>query len=121
MASNPFNPEAFLRLAEELARDDPTEARLRTAISRAYYALFHLAYSKVDLRSVGGNNLHDRVVKALRSTDRQAGELLDGLRRLRNVADYQLTPQDLADRNWPQNWSRSESIIRRLKRKLDWL
>jgi len=35
-----FNPNEFLRLANELARNTDDEASLRSAVGRAYYAVF---------------------------------------------------------------------------------
>lgn len=42
-----FDWEQFLFLAEQLTKDTPTEAELRTAISRTYYAVFHIAVNKI--------------------------------------------------------------------------
>ena len=38
-----FDPLAFLVLARELAGEGKDEAKLRTAVGRAYYALFLIA------------------------------------------------------------------------------
>ena len=38
MTNQQFNPLDFLRTAEFLAERDPSEAGLRTAVSRTYYA-----------------------------------------------------------------------------------
>lgn len=45
-----FDPEAFLEIAKALRKDDKLdlEARLRTAIGRAYYAAFLKAYMKFE-------------------------------------------------------------------------
>src|SRR5918998_841448 len=42
-----FDWQGYLALAEQLARSGGTEAERRTAISRAYYAVYHRASSYV--------------------------------------------------------------------------
>lgn len=110
----PLDPLAFLSLARELANRDGEEAELRTAVGRAYYALFLIAREKIGIR--GPRKIHTRVIDALkkRRAYRSTADQLDALRRLRTVADYQLLPDDQADRDWTRNWSRAQALVDRV-------
>jgi uncharacterized protein (UPF0332 family) len=94
----------FLAVAEELvasARNDPTQpnarAICRTAIGRAYYALFLLAREFVsglgfETRSVP--SIHVTLAESLQHSDvlslKRIGETLDALRAQRTDADYEM-------------------------------
>lgn len=110
----PFDPLAFLTVARELALLDREEARLRTAIGRAYYALFLIARERTGIRR--RRNVHQRVIDAVRGRRgyRSTADQLDTLRRLRVVADYQLLPENSADRDWTRNWSRAQALVNRI-------
>ncbi|NYZ16754.1 hypothetical protein HL658_29765 [Azospirillum sp. RWY-5-1] len=91
-------PDDFLTEAVDLFRSaDGREARLRTAVSRAYYAAYHAGRLHAEahrLRVVvpvkGG--VHVRLVAQLRSSTDQrvlwAAEGLAGLKGMRVQADY---------------------------------
>lgn len=95
----PFDWKQYLDLARELAQptaSDPgqREARLRSAISRAYYASFCHArnYSRNWLKFVPDHTAddHGRLKAHLRVGKRHGIALkLDQLRQWRNDADYQ--------------------------------
>lgn len=110
----PFDPLAFLRVARELALPEGEEAKLRTAVGRTYYALFLIARERTGTR--GRKNVHQRVINALRRRRayRSTADQLDALRRLRVVADYQLLPENPADRDWTRNWSRAQALVDRV-------
>lgn len=110
----PFDPLAFLTVARELVLLDKAEARLRTAVGRAYYALFLIARERTGIR--GRRDVHKRVISAVRRRRgyRSTADQLDALRRLRVVADYQLLPEDPADRDWTGNWSRVQALVNRI-------
>ena len=95
-----MKPLEFLKLAQTLA-EKGDEASLRTAISRAYYALFHNALGV--LRSFGENvpsdsRAHSEIPKRLRKISlkernellRELADQLDSLRKIRRDADYRL-------------------------------
>jgi hypothetical protein len=109
-----LNGYAFLIVARELALPDREEAKLRTAVGRAYYALFLIARERTGTR--GRKNVHQQVLNALRRRRayRSTADQLDALRRLRVVADYQLLPEDSADRDWTHNWSRAQALVNRI-------
>ena len=100
-----FDPLRFLPVAESLAGDDATEADLRTAVSRTYYAVFLTAREKFQVE--GRRNIHGRVVGALRIYDKDAGLQLKKLIDLRVLADYHLEIQNSSDRNWHDNYRKA--------------
>ena len=93
----PFDPGDFLTLARSLAsKPGATEAELRTAVSRAYYAVFLKArenlvrLGRMSPTQSGGD--HGPVIATLRGHGGPHGDQLDKLRRNRGQADYQLEP-----------------------------
>lgn len=94
-----FDGSEFLLLAQELAGKkkgvSTEEARLRSAISRAYYAAFLEARRFLRKRGtpgIFGRQAHDNVINALLNDAdpnyQSAGADLDVLRTLRRQADY---------------------------------
>lgn len=116
--NQPLDPLAFLELAQELAVQDGEEVKLRTAVSRAYYSLFLIARQKTDVQA--RDKVHTRVVSAIKQRKgyRATGEQLDALRRLRTVADYELLPSDVRNRDWRFNWSRARLLVNEILPKL---
>lgn len=114
-----FDPREFLALAARIAdRDD--EAALRTAVGRAYYALFLIAR---EYGHVGGrHDVHARVLEEVRQRKgRQTADQLKMLKQLRVVADYQLLPLNKADRDWQVNGQRARAHVSVLLQSLeDW-
>lgn len=93
-----MNWRDLLSLASRLAAE-PTEAAWRAAVSRAYYAAFHVARRLLaDLNFIipRADRAHQYLVFRLsncgESAVEQAGRDLDTLRRLRNRADYDDAP-----------------------------
>ena len=112
-----FDPLKFLSLAHELANQNE-ESNLRSAVNRAYYAVFLIAREKTGVTDRKG--VHKKVVKKLR---RRRGywataEKLRSLFRLRTVADYELLPANPSDRNWPHNWSTTQDLVDNILPKL---
>lgn len=63
MGASSFNWIGYLRLAEELAKR-PDEASLRSAISRAYYYIYHLALQRAeanDFAALPGEATHSQL------------------------------------------------------------
>ena len=114
-----FNPSEFLRLANELARDNSDEAKLRSAVGRAYYAVFLQARESLGL-SGNRRRIHRLVIGRLKGTDRSAGDQLDKLETLRGEADYELVVRDTLHRDWLSNWKSasvySNNVFRRLRK-----
>src|SRR5206468_1897350 len=100
-----MNPRDFLDLAGNLAASAaPTSAELRTAISRAYYAAYHVAVAllkKMGVHLPGGWEAHRLVGEALRNGGdakvSAASRDLDELRKSRWAADYDM--EDVAVEN----------------------
>jgi uncharacterized protein (UPF0332 family) len=93
-----MNWRDFLSLASRLPAG-ATEADWRTAVSRAYYAAFHVArrlFADWSFIVPRADRAHQYVVFRLsnsgESAVEQAGRDLETLRRLRNRADYDETP-----------------------------
>jgi uncharacterized protein (UPF0332 family) len=86
-----FRWEEFLDLAEELAGRAGDEAALRTALSRAYYAVFHvgreyLAHAAITIDRSG--SAHRQVQSEIEARDYRTGQDIFRLHRLRKEADY---------------------------------
>ena len=88
----------FLALATRLA-GGTTEAEGRSAVSRAYYAAFHVArqlFADLGFAVPRADRAHQyltfRLANCGDSVVEQAGRDLETLRRLRNRADYDGTP-----------------------------
>ena len=93
-----MNWRDFLLLATRLAAGT-TEADWRTAVSRAYYAAFHIArrsFADSEFTVHRADRAHQYLVFRLSNSGEsiveQTGRDLDTLRRLRNRADYDETP-----------------------------
>jgi hypothetical protein len=100
-----FDPLEFLRLADTLVTDDADEAVLRTAIGRAYYAVFLVAREKTGIH--GRQYVHERVRTAISPSDSRLASILGTMASLRLIADYELVPRSPQDRNWRRNWQKT--------------
>jgi uncharacterized protein (UPF0332 family) len=112
-----FNPLDFLKLAEELKNIPTNEAKIRSSISRSYYATFLKA--REWLRTQGWpiyNDARDHIevrrglIK--RSTKgRMQGNKLASLYRQRGYADYDLT-QKLEEKDAANAITLAKDIIK---------
>ena len=92
-----MTPREFHKLALELsARDD--EASLRSATSRAYYAVFHASrefLGRLGFQLRQSDQAHAAIYRRLTGSKdvqlRKAGDSLMQLKRLRNRADYDIS------------------------------
>ena len=107
--SSRFDWGGFLALAEELAlRQD--EASKRTAISRAYYCVFHHALVLVESESMAipkTGAAHDAVWDILMKAGgrrRQIGDSGRGLRTMRRIADYEPVL-------WRLDWTTATALV----------
>ncbi len=114
-----FDPLHFLSLARDLANVGQNEASLRTAVGRAYYALFLVARDKTGVTEK--RKIHRLVIEAIRKRKayHSTADQLDALRRLRTVADYQLLPGQPTDRDWVRNWARADELANRVLPRLE--
>ena len=95
-----FDWSSYYSLAQELANQannsELQEARWRSAISRAYYAVFHEAKNYLQTRVYSNRvfptkDVHEFVIsefKRLDQTHYKVGIFLERLRLARNKADY---------------------------------
>jgi uncharacterized protein (UPF0332 family) len=114
-----MNWREFLALAGRLATE-ATEAGWRSAISRAYYAAFHVArrlLADLNFAVPRADRAHQYLIFRLSNCGEpvveQAGRDLETLRRLRNRADY----DDAPPCTQPQAVAavrRAEDVIRQL-------
>jgi uncharacterized protein (UPF0332 family) len=91
-----MNPRSLLDVADELAMG-ATEASWRSAISRAYYACFHVARQLLEqcgFAVLRADQAHAYLWLRLHNCGHpdgvRAGADLNALRRMRNWADYDL-------------------------------
>jgi hypothetical protein len=113
--SPPFEPRDFIPVAERLANHPSGEAELRTAIGRAYYAVFLVARDKFGI-SARNKQVHRDTQIALKKKNFAAGDMLGKLHRLRKVSDYELIPSNLAHHDWQKNWIDAKSMLDQLLR-----
>lgn len=103
-----FDGVRFFAFANALPQTDwgpLSEAAARSAVSRAYYAVFHAARERLRSESVSigtGYDSHGQVIEAFeKNVDRArkaVGSRLRALRRQRNAADYDtITPFSWSD------------------------
>jgi len=105
-----FDPLSFLTLGRQLAQQSGGEAHLRTAVGRAYYALYLYTRLKVLKKAYAS---HRKVFTLARQKDKQEGtavaDKLNDLYDLRKLADYHFEPVPYSD--WKHVWSRARSIV----------
>jgi hypothetical protein len=96
-----MSPQDFLSLAKRLAAG-PGEAEWRSAVSRTYYAVFRTAIQFVESCGVKlphSAAAHDKVSHCMQNCESEdlalAGIKLNSLRKMRNLADYQLADKQL--------------------------
>lgn len=88
-----FDWSDFLDFAEGISqKTDPSEAEIRSAISRAYYSIHNLAANSAPLLD-GKKRAHADLIGYYRNdranvTYQEAGKILSGLRFDRTKADY---------------------------------
>lgn len=102
-----FDWGLYLNLAEELKEFRNDQAKLRTAISRAYYSAFIKCRTKSNYSSYKKGDVHEKVVIFFKNHEDSIaytiGNNLDSLRSSRNKADY--------DGDFTATWQKVESEI----------
>lgn len=129
----PFDPLKFFNLSEKLA-ETSSEENLRTAVGRAYYALYLYAISRPSVQMAMLNHpkeatahtkkmgVHEYALWILGRVLRRKSisSKLRELKELRVCADYQMQTE-FHRSNWSQNWNSARSLAEWLKRQLDTL
>lgn len=100
-----FDWSEYLNLARELAQAMTDEAKMRSAISRAYYAAFIKARNFLQEReglTIASENSHQYLINQFKNSSDPArtklGERLKRLRVYRNQADYDNSFPRLAEK-----------------------
>lgn len=115
--SAPFDPEEYFRFAREIAATSQSEAALRSAVSRAYYAVFLLARERMDVRVTA--RAHESVIRRLAEDGHVfLASLLGTIRSFRELADYSLAPDRPDHQSWEETWLRVERHVAHLIREL---
>ena len=112
-----FDPVLFLRVAAILASSEANEAMLRTAVGRAYYAVFLVARDRLGI--VSSEKVHSEVIRVLTRRDRKLGNQMCFLLNLTLAADYQLLPERESEQDWQVNWRRAQDIATFLLPKIE--
>lgn len=115
--AKPFDPLKFLDLAYALGAQAESEAHLRAAVGRAYYALLLTARERLGIPP-GHRRVHKKTLRAVRRVDKATGDKLGRLQGLRDEADYHLTPSRPEYGNWGQNWARAKGWVQDLLPKI---
>lgn len=94
-------PEVYLDVADELAREGGA-GRLRSAVSRAYYAVFHVASNASAALGAPRSNSHDVIGDRFQTSEdpeiSELGQRFLNLKSARHHADYKLTrPGDVEE------------------------
>lgn len=117
----PFDPREFFELAKTLASNS-SEAELRTAVGRAYYAMYLIASARPSVQTqkknvprTKGMGMHEHLLTTLKSMSGHTttAHKLRQLKELRTQADYHLSPA-LYYQNWRQNWNTAEQLVKDL-------
>jgi hypothetical protein len=111
-----FDPLRFLAVAQGLACPAADESQLRTAVGRAYYALYLLARERLGERAGKGERM--KTMTALNRRDPALKQKLALLEKLRVAADYHLVPQAPYDGTWEENWSEAYQLVRDIQPRL---
>ena len=112
----PFDPVEFVMVAESLAATDSSEADLRTAVGRLYYAAMLTARDTLGV--AGGRRVHGRVIGELRRHDKIASIQLGRLHDLRALADYDTNIQDPLKADWRRNYNSARNLTAFVMRRL---
>jgi hypothetical protein len=112
-----FDPVRYLCLAVDLALSTEDEAKLRTAVGRAYYALHLLARENLAIRPSPKEHRIER--NLLGKQDPGAAQKMNSLEGWRIVADYQLLPSDPTRHNWQENWAEVQDLVNDIRPRLE--
>jgi hypothetical protein len=99
----PFDPRQYLDLARDMARHSSDETVPRTAVGRAYYAVFLMAREAAHVHAAEQQQ-HQVIKTHLLKHDNAVGGAYGSLYDLRIEADYYLEPRDRANDDWARNW-----------------
>jgi uncharacterized protein (UPF0332 family) len=103
MSARPFDWSGYFQLAEELAKRQD-EASIRSALSRAYYYVYHLALQRAQdngFSTLPGEGTHKQLWRNYSGSPepdcQTLAEIAARLKEKRERADYQQTYNRIAD------------------------
>ncbi|HXM59650.1 MAG TPA: hypothetical protein VN950_02265 [Terriglobales bacterium] len=121
MSPPPFDWSQYFTLANELAKR-PEESALRSALSRAYYYVYHLALQRAQANgftALTGEGKHQQLWRNFKGSPepdcRKLGEIAGRLKEKRERADYEDNYRRLAD-EIPQMLADAQDFAARLRR-----
>ena len=95
MATQPFDWSRYFSLAEELAKR-PDESALRSALSRAYYYVYHLAFTRAQINGfkvLAGEGTHQQLWRFFGASPepdcQKLAQIAARLKEKRERADYE--------------------------------
>ena len=101
-----MEPVEFIKFAEYCAGNIPGEASARSAVSRAYYAAYHVSSSYLEKKSIpvltGRGGKHTAIIRTVHAmshpeSQRYSG-LLQSLKNQRERADYAIRDPMVSER-----------------------
>jgi len=121
MDPQPFDWFQYFRLADELAKR-PEDSALRSALSRAYYYVFHLALQRAQINGFTispGESTHKQLWRNFDSSPepdcRKLAQIAGRLKEKRERADYDDNYRRLAD-DIPEMLNDARDFATRLQR-----
>lgn len=122
-----FDPRKFYGQARRMAQAK-AEVSLRSAISRAYYSLYHIGCERANVQAEmlrsqrGKEGSHEYFIRIIGNlTDTTTAGQLHKLKGLRVLADYELCPSTSRQRSmqligddWRKNWNDAERLVNAL-------
>lgn len=120
-----MDPRHFQYLAERLSEHGAYPAEFRSAISRAYYAVFHFGFNnlkKMGFPIVQNREAHEEVYQHLNNSRDgelvRAASMMNDLRTKRNHADYELDRADVeAQKNAKMIVQQAAKVIETIERR----
>ncbi len=108
----------YLKLAEVLSGSSNDEAKLRTAVSRTYYAVFNIAlnFARNENYYPPKNDVHLALIDYFRNrkfTPKFIANYLETLRGWRNNVDYDSKVENLQD-NVRSSFFKAKALIKEL-------
>lgn len=109
----------FYKISERMVEQLPgEEIAYRTAISRAYYFIFHhirenKKKNKYNIRFKNGPGDHQKVRKLLRKVDINLSTLYMQLHERRKIADYEME-ETVGEQEWQNHRKEIETLVEKL-------
>lgn len=91
---------------------------MRVAVGRAYYAVF--LEVRAFTGATGRYGIHGQIGAELNNLGlRNVASQLGTMRHFREVADYEVLPRAVSDRDWQRNWEQTRRNAQRIIQRLE--